>query len=166
MTYQNLDRESINSVLNKAELICAKSGGRFTEKRKRILETLLQSDVPLSAYEITSAYNQAFDTNMPVMSVYRILDFLESEHLAHKLSSTNKYVACSHITCCDIHAVPQFLICGQCQSVKEIAIPKNIVEELERQVTGAGYRPANSQLELQCVCEQCIDDVAMQSHAR
>ena len=109
----------LNKIMGKAEDLCAQSGTRFTDKRKRILELLLQSQAPLSAYEVADAYNRSSETSMPTMSVYRILDFLESELLVHKLSSTNKYVACSHIACDHAHEVPQFLICGKCQSVKE-----------------------------------------------
>ena len=97
---------------------------------------------------------------MPPMSVYRILEFLEAELLVHKLSSANKYVACSHIACDHAHEVPQFLICGKCQKVKEIAISKTVIDELDKQVVNAGYRLMNSQLELQCLCEHCLENAA------
>lgn len=122
-----MKKQALNEILDKAKDICAHSGSRLTEKRKLILEVLLRSKIPLSAYEVADAYNQSSESVMPTMSVYRILDFLEAELLAHKLSSTNKYVACSHIACCDTHAVPQFLICEKCQIVKEIAISKKLL---------------------------------------
>lgn len=150
MNEQQLDR-----IVCQAKDICARSGGRLTEKRKRILELLLISNTPLSAYEINDAYNKTFEEPMPTMSVYRILEFLESEHLAHKLSSSNKYVACSHITCGQEHEIPQFLICGECQSAIEIAISKSIIDELKKLVGKSGYTLTNSQLELQCVCNNC-----------
>ena len=155
-----MKNQKINEIINKAEDICAHSGGRLTEKRKRILELLLRSKSPLSAYEVANAYNSESETSMPAMSVYRILDFLETEHLVHKLTSANKYVACSHITCSHAHEVPQFLICGKCQNVKEIAISKTIINELDIQVANAGYKLLNSQLELQCLCEQCLENAA------
>ena len=92
---------------------------------------------------------------MPPMSAYRILDFLISEQLVHKLSSENKFVACSHILCRHDHQVPQFLICRQCQRVKEIAISSEIVKTLQVNVEEAGYHLLNSQLELDCICDQC-----------
>ena len=118
------------------------------------------SKTPLSAYEVADTYNESADTSMPPMSVYRILEFLESEQLVHKLSSTNKYVACSHIACDHAHEIPQFLICSNCQKVKEIAISRNIIEELDGQVANAGYKLTNSQLELQCLCEACVSSAA------
>jgi len=155
-----LKKQRLNTIMGRAQDICAHSGSRLTVKRQRILELMLVAGTPLSAYEVAAAYNENIETAMPVMSVYRILDFLESEQLVHKLSSTNKYVACSHIACSHAHEVPQFLICGKCEKVKEIAIPKRIVEELDRQVIGAGYKLMNSQLELQCLCENCTEDAA------
>lgn len=153
-------KQELKKIIGKAQDMCAHSGGRFTEKRKSILELLLLSGTPLSAYEVADAYNKSTEATMPPMSVYRILDFLESEQLAHKLSSTNKYVACSHIACDHAHQVPQFLICGNCQNVKEIAISKKIIDELDKQVDKAGYKLMNSQLELQCLCESCLKKAA------
>jgi Fur family zinc uptake transcriptional regulator len=153
-------KQQLNNIMDKAQHICAHSGGRLTEKRKRILELLLVSGTPLSAYEVADAYNKTAEASMPAMSVYRILDFLESEQLVHKLSSANKYVACSHIACSHAHEIPQFLMCGKCQSVKEIAIAKSIIDELDHQVAGAGYKLMNSQLELQCLCDNCLASAA------
>ncbi|WP_053981606.1 Fur family transcriptional regulator [Marinagarivorans algicola] len=150
-----MNEQQLSKTLSKAQAMCSQSGSRLTDKRQRILELLLMSEVPLSAYEVADAYNRSSNTSMPPMSVYRILDFLESEQLAHKLSSTNKYVACSHITCSHGHNVPQFLICGKCQSVKEIAISKHIIDELSTQVSNAGYTLIRPQLELDCHCQRC-----------
>lgn len=155
-----MKKQKLNNIMNKAQDICSQSGGRLTEKRKRILQLLLVSNTPQSAYEVADAYNKSAEASMPAMSVYRILNFLESEQLVHKLSSANKYVACSHIACSHAHEIPQFLICGRCQNVKEIAIAKRIIDELDLQVSGAGYKLMNSQLELQCLCDNCLASAA------
>ena len=150
-----MNKQQLNPIIDKAQDICARSGGRLTEKRKRVLELLLVSNRPLSAYEITDAYNRGAEKPMPAMSVYRILDFLETQDLVHKLSSTNKYVACSHISCGHEHQISQFLICGKCQSAKEIAISERIIDELGKLLSKAGYALTNPQLELQCLCNDC-----------
>lgn len=155
-----MTKKQLEKIMSKAQDMCTNSGGRFTEKRKRILELLLSSNKPLSAYEVAEAYNKNAEASMPAMSVYRILDFLEDELLVHKLSSANKYIACSHIACDHAHQVSQFLICGKCQQVKEIGIAKRIIEELDEQLESAGYKLTNPQLELDCVCDQCIADAA------
>ncbi len=151
-----MNKKQIENILNRAAKICAESGNRFTEKRKGILRILIESEKPLSAYEVADSYNKISKSNMPAMSVYRILEFLESEKLTHKLSSTNKYVACSHITCGHNHGMPQFLICEKCNKVKEISIAKNIISQLEGQVAQAGFKLTDSHIELQCICSGCV----------
>ena len=155
-----MNKQQLNRVIDEANDICARSGGRLTKKRRDVLELLLASDTPLSAYEITGAYNKTTEKSMPTMSVYRILEFLESEDLVHKLISTNKYVACSHITCGRVHEIPQFLICSECHCAKEIAISKSIIDELGELVGKTGYTLTNLQLELRCLCNNCSTGAA------
>ena len=147
----------VDLALQKAQEKCNQSGSRLTEKRKIILGILLKSEKPLSAYEVADHYNKLADQSMPPMSAYRILDFLSSEELVHKLSSANKYVACSHIACDHPHQIPQFLICRKCHKVKEVGIQKKIIDELSKTVNAAGFKLMNSQLELDCVCGNCLE---------
>lgn len=155
-----MNKQQINRVIEKAKGVCERSGGRLTEKRKSIFELLLISDTPLSAYEVMDAYNKRSEKSISPMSVYRILEFLEAKVLVHKLESTKKYVACSDITCSHIHEMPHFLICGECQSTKEVAISKGIIDELAKLVEKAGYTLKDSQLELQCRCNNCSASTA------
>lgn len=150
-----MDHAKLQLALQRAEENCRSHGARLTEKRKHILQLLLQSDTPLSAYELATRYHDAFSDTIPAMSVYRMLDFLVTETLAHKLNSANKYVACAHITCNHQHEVPQFLICDRCQSVKEIGISHAIIDALESSVKKAGYVLTQPQIELHCLCERC-----------
>jgi len=150
-----MNKQKIDSIIKKAEQICERKGSRLTDKRRDILEILLFSKNPLSAYEISDTYSEKAEKPMPTMSVYRILDFLEAENLAHKLSSTNKYVACSHIDCGHDYEIPQFLICAECQTTSEVAVSTIIYEELNKLVSKAGYTLGNSKLELQCLCNEC-----------
>ena len=146
----------VETVLAHAEQSCKANGARLTGKRKQVLAGLLHSERALSAYELVDYCQQAFGESLPAMSVYRILDFLEGEELVHKLRLANKYVACSHITCDHAHAVPQFLICNNCQRVREISIDKKVVQELQRNVEAAGYRLRSPQLEMNCLCDDCL----------
>lgn len=145
----------LQKALSRAEENCRAHGARLTEKRKHILQLLLQSNTPLSAYELATRYHDTFSETIPAMSVYRMLDFLVTETLAHKLNSANKYVACAHITCNHQHEVPQFLICDRCQSVKEIGISHAIIDALKTSVKNAGYVLTQPQIELHCLCEHC-----------
>jgi len=121
---------------------------------------LLQSEKALSAYELVEYCKNEFGEKLPAMSVYRILDFLQDEQLVHKLNLANKYVACAHITCNHEHQVPQFLICDNCQKVKEISINKSTIDTLQSNVEKAGFHLVSPQLEMNCLCKQCLNNAA------
>ena len=150
----------VDRVIGHAEQHCKAHGARLTVKRKQVLAGLIQSKKALSAYELIDVCKQQSGESMPAMSVYRILEFLEDEHLVHKLSLINKYVACSHISCSHAHAVPQFVICKRCSKVKEIDIKPVTINDLRASVNEAGFELINTQLEMNCLCEGCISQAA------
>lgn len=149
--------QSVDAIINHAERHCRNHGARLTPKRKQVLSGLILSEKALSAYELIDVCNEKFGETIPAMSVYRILDFLEEEHLVHKLNLANKYVACSHITCEHEHEVPQFLICGECNKVEEISIPKSTMDGLKKNVEKVGFRMVSPQLEINCICRSCSE---------
>ncbi|HAC35120.1 MAG TPA: transcriptional repressor [Gammaproteobacteria bacterium] len=147
-------------IIDRAEQRCNAHGARLTHKRKKVLSGLLQSDKALSAYELMDYCNSEFGENIPAMSVYRILDFLQEEQLVHKLKLANKFVACAHISCDHAHGVPQFLICGECQRVKEVVISQSIINQLQQSVSEAGFHLRSPQLEMDSLCECCVGNAA------
>jgi len=152
--------KNITSIIQHAEQHCADHGTRLTEKRKHVLAGLIQSDKALSAYELIAVCKEMYSEDVPAMSVYRILDFLETEKLVHKLNLANKYVACAHISCDHAHGVPQFLICRKCSKVKEISIEPATIAELQASVQEAGFKLISPQLEMNCLCEDCLAQAA------
>ena len=156
----NHDRETGNpnkleNIIHQAEQHCQAHGSRLTQKRKQILSGLIRSKKALSAYELVDLFKQDYDEAIPAMSMYRILQFLEDEHLVHKLKLANKYVACAHISCDHAHSVSQFLICGECHRVEEINISKQMITALQENVEQAGFQLTSQQLEMNCVCNDC-----------
>ena len=151
---------NVASVIDEAEHRCREQGARLTEKRKQVLSGLLNSDTALSAYELVDYCKTEYGQALPAMSVYRILNFLQEQHLVHKLNLANKYVACAHITCDHDHGVPQFLICSECQSVREISVAKSVINALNRSVDEAGYQLMSPQLEINCLCQDCSEKLA------
>lgn len=150
--------ESISNtteIIEHAEHYCKSHGTRLTKKRKLVLSSLIQSNKALSAYDVIDLCDQAFNEKIPPMSVYRILAFLEEEKLVHKLKLLNKYVACSHIACREKHNVPQFLICDLCDDVKELSINQSALSELNNDAVQAGFQAISSQLEMNCICDNC-----------
>lgn len=142
-----------------AERKCHQKGVRLTQKRKLVLSSLLMSDKAMSAYELVAICEREFGQVIPAVSVYRILSFLEEHQLVHKLNLANKYVACRHFHCDHLHDVKQFLICNVCQRVKEISLGKLSEHELKHDVEAAGFRLVSPQLEINCICDVCINEM-------
>lgn len=145
----------LNQALEQADQASANIGLKLTPKRRHVLSLLLAADTPLSAYELADQFKSAFGQAIPAMSVYRMLDFLTENNLAHKLTSENKFVSCAHSHCSHEHQVPQFLICENCHKVKEIGIEKEIFDALRNSVHEAGFSLQEAQLELKCLCANC-----------
>ena len=146
---------NVEAIIHHAEQHCKAHGARLTVKRKQVLAGLIKSERALSAYELIDVCKDSYGETLPAMSVYRILEFLEDEHLVHKLNLANKYVACSHIRCDHAHGAPQFLICGNCSKVTEVTISQSAVDELQTSVKNAGYQLMSPQLEMKCLCDDC-----------
>ena len=151
---------NIKAIIQHAEQHCATQGARLTEKRKQILTGLIQSNKALSAYELIDFCKEQYGISIPAMSVYRILEFLEDQGLVHRLNLANKYVACVHISCDHNHAPPQFLICSNCSKVKEVSIEPAIIAELQAISQQAEFKLISPQLEMNCLCEACLTEVA------
>lgn len=144
-----------SELLDLAAERCQSRGARLTEKRRQVLAGLLKSKKALSAYELADYCRDEHGHQLPAMSVYRILEFLEEQSLVHRLDLAKKYVACSHITQdheCDL---PQFLICKSCYRVQEISIERDVIESLGKSVGKVGFRLASQQLEFDCLCGDC-----------
>ena len=148
-------KSKLRTTLDSAEAQCLQKGTRLTGKRKAVLAGLLNSKKAMTAYELTDYCKRELGESFPVMSVYRILEFLESENLVHKLKLASRYVACIHINCDHQHAVPQFLICNECYRVEETDLGNSTLGALRRKVEGAGFELVSRQIEVDCICSDC-----------
>src|SRR5690606_22929917 len=102
---------------DEAEARCVRRGERMTDPRRRVLELLLASGEPVKAYDLIAAYGADGQAAKPP-TVYRALEFLERQGLAHRIASISAYVACSHGE--RAHAAA-FLICDCCGATEEVA---------------------------------------------
>ncbi|MEX0738794.1 MAG: Fur family transcriptional regulator [Pseudohongiella sp.] len=145
--------------LKMADALCRHQKARLTAKRKRILTILLQAGTPLSAYQISDRYREAHEQQMSIMSVYRMLNFLIDQHLAHRLETTNQYLPCAHIdaghTSDTAHGTPQFLICDKCKRVDESGLRTDILEQLDNELRKTGFTMDQQQLEIHGTCQRC-----------
>ncbi len=144
----------LNHILEKAEQVCKKQDARLTDKRKQVLAILLEHEKAISAYDLIAVYEERYQKTLAPMSAYRILDFLESVNLAHKVNIANKYVACAHIGC-EHDDLPHFLFCEKCQRVDELPRQLSQITELTKNLEQTGYQLAKPQIELNCICHQC-----------
>ena len=152
----NIKQSKLDSLLRAAEVSCSENGARLTQRRRQVLSALMQSSSPLSAYEVLDLCNRSTASAMPAMSVYRILDFLEQQLLVHRLSTSNKYVSCAHITCDHKHfQTTHFLLCEGCSSVEEVDATEEASEALEQMAKTVGFKLTTQQFELSGLCTTC-----------
>ena len=150
----NLSKQQ-QKVLARVEAECEESSLKLTAKRHRVLTILIAATSPMSAYDLISSYEAEYVDALSAMSAYRMLDFLTEAGFVHKLSTTNQYLLCSHLTCDHEHEVPQFLICDSCHDVQEIGIRKALQSEIESSIKKLGFQVNSPQLELHGLCANC-----------
>jgi Fur family zinc uptake transcriptional regulator len=150
-------KSDLARALADAERACQERALRLTAKRKRLMQTLFERPVPQSAYDLAEAYRQDHGEEIPVMSVYRILDAFMEAGITHKLRSTNNFIACRHIACDHPHAASQFLICDQCGLVQELEIADGELKQLDRKARAKGFYLGHKQFEMHGLCGRCHD---------
>lgn len=138
----------VSRVLDEAEAATAAVGARFTPVRRRVLEILLESHVALGAYEILKRLAaEGLGDKPPV--VYRALDFLVEQGLAHKIERLNAFVACMHPA--EDHD-PAFLICRDCRAVAETRSPSSAVAG---DAAAIGFQIETTVVEAEGLCPKC-----------
>ena len=122
-------------------------GVRLTEVRRDVLQTLHHAEKPVGAYELFDQLKEAGKASAPP-AVYRVLDFLVEQGLAHKLQSLSAYTACK--------SAPHpheafFLICRECGHVSETTAPASMIETARN----GGFTPEHLVVEAIGLCESC-----------
>lgn len=119
--------------------------------RRSVLETLLSEHRPLGAYEIIERLAQKQAPPAPI-TVYRALDFLLENALAHRIASRNAFLGCVHN-----HAASEaviFLICERCGAVGE-APAAGVHRSLDVAAAAAGFVPKQPVIEVSGLCAHC-----------
>ncbi|NMP31574.1 transcriptional repressor [Thalassotalea sp. M1531] len=144
--------------LKKAAEHCHRHGSKLTLKRKQVLSILIDAGKAISAYELIDLFESICEQKIPPMSAYRILDYLVSVDLVHKINLANKFVACAHIGCKSHHEISQLLFCQQCQRVEEVPVNSFIYKSFKDEINNFGYQLDSQQIELGCICNACSSD--------
>lgn len=143
-----LSGPSLALALTGADARMAASGERLTASRRRVLEMLLEAGQPVKAYDLMAGFAPG-EANAKPPTVYRALEFLEKQGLAHRIPSLNAYVACRVEGGHDA----AFLICDCCGSTREIEPPA--ADALSVQAAGADFTISGVMLEAHGLCADC-----------
>lgn len=156
--------KNIQHTVKLAEQVCQQKGRQLTQKRRQVLTLLLLTDKAISAYELIELFEMHFDKILTPMTAYRSLDFLNEMHLAHRLNTANKYIACAHIGSDISHQLPHFLICQQCLRVDELTTQtSSSLNDINYRAQEFGYQLCSPQIELNCICNSCLTENASQT---
>ena len=140
----------VADALTQAETICTQRGARLTKLRRRVLELIWASHVPVGAYEVLRRLSLEHERAAPP-TVYRAIDFLLDQGLIHRIESLNAFVGCDQPA--DRHA-GQFLICDDCGSAAELQDSK-INKAISAGADKAGFAVARSTVEVRGLCPDC-----------
>jgi Fur family transcriptional regulator, zinc uptake regulator len=136
-------------TLADAEAICLQSGARLTRLRRQVFMVLLQASGPITAYELLDRLRT--ERSATAAGVYRSLDFLVAQGLAHRLESRKAFIACAYP---DHPHVSQFLICRRCGNTVEVEDDRivSVVGEWSQRL---GFEVEAETLEVSGSCSTC-----------
>lgn len=124
----------------------------LTAWRRQVLDVLTAERRSLGAYDIIERIGKTSGRSVAPMSVYRALDFLVENGLAHRLASRNAFLACCHRHCA--HETIVFLICDSCGKVEEATSPPAGAALAEVART-AGFAARAEMIEVAGTCGAC-----------
>ncbi|WP_299436388.1 transcriptional repressor [uncultured Rhodospira sp.] len=115
-----------------------------------VFDALKKAGRPVTAYELIDLLRPVGISAPP--TVYRALNRLIADGLAHKLESTSAYVACAHAHSND--SVPVFEICDSCGGAHEFA-DADIGDHLFRRASEHGFTVSRMAIEIHGTCARC-----------
>ncbi|MDE2361395.1 MAG: transcriptional repressor [Hyphomicrobiales bacterium] len=126
---------------------------RLTPGRKAVLDILVGAGRPVGAYELIDLLAGTAGRRPAPTQVYRALDFLVEQGLAHRLASRNAFLACGHA-----HGMAEpvaFLICDGCGRVDEATSPA-LSADVDGVARARGFAPRAQIIEIAGRCAACV----------
>jgi Fur family zinc uptake transcriptional regulator len=117
--------------------------------QERVLALLSEATRPLTAYDLLGLLRSE-GVNAPP-TVYRALDRLMREGLAHRIESLNAFVACNRP---HHHDLAAFAICDDCGLVSEVT-DTELEGRLGSLAARSGFHVARAMVELRGHCAAC-----------
>nr|WP_321523931.1 Fur family transcriptional regulator [uncultured Cohaesibacter sp.] len=141
--------QSVFIEIRAVERICQRQGLHFTNNRQQVQEILLQTERPMTAYEILKALQIRRRRRISPPTIYRALHFLTSHGFASRLEVSNAYTPIRHT-----EQPTLFLICKTCGALRE-ARSMTLEQLFEREAATMGFRITKRAIELQGTCSDC-----------
>jgi Fur family ferric uptake transcriptional regulator len=129
-------------VQDAADLI-RRAGGRVTAQRGAVLDAVLAAGHAISQPELDAR----FGTDLDRVTIYRVLDWLESKGLVHRLTGDDRVWRFSAGSDGPQHVHFQCVACGRVECLEE-ALPA-------RPRLPAGYRAERVELVVRGRCADC-----------
>ncbi len=124
---------------------------RDTQPRRLVLQALIAMGKPLSPKDI---YEWCIGENAAInlVTVYRILEKFEEQHIIHKHPSSGGVTLCSLPEEGGHHG---FLSCQSCGRVEEFS-DSDLCKEENRIAESSGFRPRHHVSEIIGECAECV----------
>lgn len=129
---------------------CQQHAVKLTPLRQQVLDILSQHQQPLTAYAVLDVLKQS-NPKAQVMSVYRILEFLQTNGLIHRIENLNAFMVCSHLA--ERH-VSQWLICQTCGIATE-CVTESFQQGIAHIEKDTGFQVTTPTIELMGICADC-----------
>lgn len=137
-------------TLDDAAARCRARGASLTPIRRSVLALLLAEPGGIKAYDLLDRMKEVHRSATPP-TIYRALDFLIEQGLAHRIARTNQFVACHH----EGHdKAALFLVCPRCGTVSELHDDAALAG-LMKGLKAAGHTLASPEIELSAICADC-----------
>jgi Fur family transcriptional regulator, zinc uptake regulator len=120
-------------------------------RHEQVYRVLRSARGLMTAYEILDAVRPKGISAPP--TVYRALNRLMRDGLAHRLESMNAYVACADPG--HRHETAIFAICHDCGHIAEMH-EGGVVEQLMRKISKHGFAVDQTTIEIQGLCASCV----------
>jgi len=152
-----------STSLSHVQDYCQHQGIRLTETRLAVLLLLAEQAAPMSAYQLLEGYQQRYQKSYQPTTIYRVLTFLETKGLVHKLASTRQYVLCQELGKEHGQCV-EFLHCDKCGHLTEVPDMQSTYRALASQTQDLGFTLNQPTLELHGICQECNVDLKNDQH--
>lgn len=127
------------------------NGYRDTQPRRMVIAALAHFRAPVSPYSIQQWIERKKDATISTVTVYRIMQLLESLHMVHRHPCSGKFTLCDHPDKRGRHA---YLHCHQCGDSQEF-ISGALDSLTKRQAKKYGFTSAAPLFEIVGTCLAC-----------